>query len=55
MIKFEETFILLVFLLIFILSIDNVLCHFKESKKIKRYLALLEVSIVVSAIWILYW
>jgi len=54
MIEFKETFVLLIFLLIIILSIDSILCYFGESdKKIKRYLALLEFAIIALAIWIL--
>ena len=54
MIEFKETFALLIFLLIIILSIDNILCYLgKLGKKIKRYLALLEFALIVLSIWIL--
>jgi hypothetical protein len=54
MIRFKEIFVLLIFLLIIILSIDSILCYFGESgKKVKRYLALLEFVIIVLAIWML--
>jgi len=51
MIEFEETFVL--FFADMYLSIDNVLYYFRELKKIKRYLALLEVIIVALAISVL--